>query len=224
MQPSRAVVLTALSLAPTVLAWSLPVQSRQSSRWGRRAVAMSPYAAMAIDDPAAADGPLSDDPTAVGLATGDVFASPTFRAAGERHRISQLGLFAPLVVGAKSAMGTKELNALRAEVILKHSKVIMAFVDTSESDFGQLALRRLFEAADKDGDGQLSKEEVREALHALGFSFLKDKQVDGIVARADVDEDDFIDFEEFARETPVVLRRNLVKLAKQNGHELGFLA
>ena len=121
-------------------------------------------------------------------------------------------------------MGTKELNALRAEVILKHSKVIMAFVDTSESDFGQLALRRLFEAADKDGDGQLSKEEVREALHALGFSFLKDKQVDGIVARADVDEDDFIDFEEFARETPVVLRRNLVKLAKQNGHELGFLA
>ena len=32
-----------------------------------------------------------------------------------------------------------------------------------------------------------------------------------------------IDFEEFVKETPKVLRVNLVKLAKSNGHDLGFL-
>ena len=33
-----------------------------------------------------------------------------------------------------------------------------------------------------------------------------------------------IDFEEFVKETPKTLRTSLVKLAKQNGHDLGFLA
>jgi hypothetical protein len=32
-----------------------------------------------------------------------------------------------------------------------------------------------------------------------------------------------IDFEEFAKAAPKVLRTNLVKLAKQNGNDLGFL-
>ena len=35
---------------------------------------------------------------------------------------------------------------------------------------------------------------------------------------------DIIDFEEFVKETPKTLRTSLVKLAKQNGHDLGFLA
>jgi len=35
---------------------------------------------------------------------------------------------------------------------------------------------------------------------------------------------DVIDFEEFVKETPKTLRVSLVKLAKQNGHDLGFLA
>jgi len=52
-------------------------------------------------------------------------------------------------------------------VIAEHSKVISSFVDTSESKFGQIALRELFKAADKDGNGTLDQEEVRAALLAL---------------------------------------------------------
>ena len=134
------------------------------------------------------------------------------------------GIFAPVVLGAKSVMGTKELNALRANIISKHTKVINAFVDTSESEFGQIVLKRMFEAADKDNSGGLDKEEVREALRALGFTFIENKEVEKIMKRADLDGNEVIDFEEFVKETPKTLRKSLVKLAKQNGHDLGFLA
>ena len=40
---------------------------------------------------------------------------------------------------------------------------------------------------------------------------------------ADKDQNDVIDFEEFVKATPKTLRVNLVKLAKKNGHDLGFL-
>ena len=62
------------------------------------------------------------------------------------------------------------------------------------------------------------------ALHALGFTFVKDKQLDKIFERGDTNGDAVIDFEEFVKETPKTLRMSLVKLAKQNGHDLGFLA
>ena len=45
-----------------------------------------------------------------------------------------------------------------------------------------------------------------------------------IFKRADKDKNDVIDFEEFCKETPKTLRTSLVKLAKSNGHDLGFLA
>merc|ERR1711871_656650 len=83
--------------------------------------------------------------------------------------ISKDGLFAPLVYGAKRVLGDKELQQLRADIIVKHSKVISAFVDTSESPFGQLVLRQMFKYADKDGNGTLDKEEVTAALQDLGF-------------------------------------------------------
>jgi len=137
---------------------------------------------------------------------------------------AQTGIFAPVVTGAKAVMGDKELNTLRADVISKHSKVISAFVDTSESEFGQLVLRRMFEAADKDGNGTLDRQEIKDALHALGFTFVKDKQIDIIMNRADDNDDMVIDFEEFVKEAPKTLRSSLTKLAKQNGHDLGFLA
>jgi len=70
------------------------------------------------------------------------------------------GIFAPAVDVAKQVMGEQELKEFRASVIAKHSKVIGQFVDTSESPFGQLVLKRMFEYADKDGNGQLDKEEV----------------------------------------------------------------
>jgi len=82
----------------------------------------------------------------------------------------------------------------------------------------------MFEAADKDGNGTLDRDEIKEALHALGFKFIQDKQLDKIMDRADMDGNEVIDFEEFVKETPKTLRVSLVKLAKQNGHDLGFLA
>ena len=81
---------------------------------------------------------------------------------------------------------------------------------------------QLFEAADVNGSGDLDREEVKRALEALGFS-VDDKQVDGIVGRADVDGNEVIDFEEFVKDAPKTLRVQLVKLAKQNGDDLGFL-
>lgn len=138
--------------------------------------------------------------------------------------IASQGIFAPAVLGAKAVMGDKELNTLRGKVIAEHSKVISAFVDTSESKFGQLVLSRMFEAADKDGNGTLDRQEVKDALHALGFTFVEDKQLDAVFGRADQNGDQVIDFEEFVKDAPKTLRSSLIKLAKQNGHDLGFLA
>uniref|UniRef100_A0A7S2GLW8 EF-hand domain-containing protein n=1 Tax=Octactis speculum TaxID=3111310 RepID=A0A7S2GLW8_9STRA len=147
----------------------------------------------------------------------------SFDACLRRKKAIQ-GIFAPLVKGAKTIAGEKEINKLRGKVIAEHTKVISAFVDTSESPFGQIVLKRMFEAADADGNGTLDKEEVRAALHALGFTFVEDKQLNQIFNRADSDGDEVIDFEEFVKETPKTLRSSLVKMAKNNGHDLGFLA
>eukprot|EP00957_Ditylum_brightwellii_P212026 15366874-Ditylum_brightwellii.AAC.1 len=81
----------------------------------------------------------------------------------------------------------------------------------------------MYKVADKNGDGKLDNEEVQEALHSLGFSWLKEKQVAGILKRADQDENGVIDYQEFVSEAPKTLKTNLVKLAKKNGGELGFL-
>jgi len=134
------------------------------------------------------------------------------------------GLFAPAVLGAKTVLGEKNLNSLRGKVIAEHSKVIASFVDTSESPFGQIVLKQLFEAADTDKSGALDREEVKAALNALGFKFIKDKQLDQIFARGDMDGNEVIDFEEFVKEAPKTLRSSLIKQAKENGHDLGFLA
>jgi hypothetical protein len=152
-------------------------------------------------------------------------ASPEDRAALTPEKVVvQQGIFAPAVQVTAQVMGRKELNAFRAKVIAEHTKVISAFVDTSDSQFGQIAVKQLFKAADKDGNGTLDRQEVKDALHAFGFTFIEDKQLDTIFKRADTDKDEVIDFEEFVKETPKTLRTSLVKLAKQNGHDLGFLA
>ena len=143
---------------------------------------------------------------------------------GKEETMVQQGIFAPAVKLTAEIMGRKELNAFRASVIAQHTKVISSFVDTSESPFGRIAMKSLFEAADKDGNGTLDKEEVKEALFALGFKFVDDKQIKQIFKRADSDKNEVIDFEEFVKECPKTLRTNLVKLAKENGHDLGFLS
>ena len=141
-----------------------------------------------------------------------------------KRKPSQVGIFAPVVGASKAVLGEKQLNQVRGDVIAAHSKVISAFVDTSESPFGQIVLKQMFEAADKDGNGTLDREEVRDALQALGFTFIEDKQLNKIFERGDTNGDEVIDFEEFVKETPKTLRSSLIKLAKTNGHDLGFLA
>ena len=49
-------------------------------------------------------------------------------------------------------------------------------------------------------------------------------QIDAIMKRADEDDNCVIDYEEFVKEAPKTLKTNLVKLAKNNGAELGFLS
>ena len=150
---------------------------------------------------------VSEVPAAVATASGA--SDPTARsrvedsrpaAAGKvvptkERKVAPQGLFAPVVLATAEVMGRKELNKLRADVIAKHTKVINAFVDTSESRFGQIVLRQMFEAADKDDNGTLDREEVREALKALGFTFIQNKQLDKIMDRADLDNNEVTDHE-----------------------------
>jgi len=134
------------------------------------------------------------------------------------------GLFSPIVKAAKKVLGETTLNKVRGDVIGQHSKVISAFCDSSESAVGKIALKQLYRLADKDGNGKLDKDELKEALQSLGFTHLGDAQIDGIFARADADGSTEIDFEEFMAEAPKTLRTNLIKLAKTNGNDLGFLS
>ena len=75
-----------------------------------------------------------------------------------------------------------------AQVIGAHTRVIQAFVDTSDSPFGCLALEKLFELADLDGDGTVDRDELERALKKLGFYHLSSAQIDAIMNRADEDD------------------------------------
>jgi len=97
-------------------------------------------------------------------------------------------------------------------------------VDTSSSDFGKNVLERLFAIMDKDGNGTLDEEEMTAAFEVLGFSWLEEKQVRRILDKADRDDNGVIDFDEFVTGAPKTLKANLVKLAKKNGEDLGFLS
>lgn len=149
-------------------------------------------------------------------------AAPKKKKAPKKNESN--GIFTPIVLGLKATLGVESLNKLRAKAISTHSDVIGNFVKTSESELGQAVLRELFNAADANHNGRIEKEELNVALKTLGFSHLKAKQVDGIFKRADADEDGSIDVEEWLKAAPNTLRTNLIKLAKKNGHDLGFLA
>eukprot|EP00804_Cyclotella_cryptica_P030596 CCRYP_020012-RA/>CCRYP_020012-RA protein AED:0.20 eAED:0.20 QI:0/-1/0/1/-1/1/1/0/250 len=133
------------------------------------------------------------------------------------------GILSPLVYAANSILGKEELNKLRAQVISLHSDIIKSFVDTADSELGKAVLRQLFVVTDRDNSGYLDKEEVSRALGLLGFKWLEDKHVSKIFERADLNDDGEISLEEFIEEAPKTLRVNLVKLAKNNGGDLGLL-
>jgi len=134
------------------------------------------------------------------------------------------GLLSPLVNTVKVIVGKDKLKEIRSKVIKAHGEVMAAFIDTADSESGEFALRKLFEAADKDNSGEIDREEFKVALKELGFSWNEDKQVESIFKKGDKDKNDLIDWEEFKVIAPTVLRQNLMKLAKENGGELGFLS
>jgi hypothetical protein len=136
----------------------------------------------------------------------------------------QKGILSPVVLAAKKALGEEKLNKLRAQVISLHSDTIKGFVDTiGSTEAGKTALKALFNVADENHNGKIEEEELAHALQAVGFEWLREKQIHGIFDRADVDHNGAIDVEEWLQEAPRTLRTNLVKLAKKNGGELGLL-
>mmetsp|Transcript_46733 Transcript_46733/g.50412 ORF Transcript_46733/g.50412 Transcript_46733/m.50412 type:complete len:265 (-) Transcript_46733:278-1072(-) len=134
------------------------------------------------------------------------------------------GLFAPAVLLTKNIVGTKELNALRARIIKEHTNVIGKLTETSDSAFGDTVLKLLFDLADKDGNGTIDEAELQRALNAIGCGFIPEQQINGMFKRADKDGNCGLDYEEWCQAAPKTLKTALVKLAKKNGHELGFLA
>lgn len=134
------------------------------------------------------------------------------------------GVLTPLVLVAKKILGEDRLKKVRAKTILIHTDVINTFVDTASTPFGQATLEKMFEIADKDGNGTIDQEEMAAALESLGFDWVSDKQVGGIIKKADKDKNGVIDLDEFKNGAPKTLKTNLTKLAKKNGGDLGFLS
>ena len=131
------------------------------------------------------------------------------------------GIFSPIVRLAKRIVGKERFLSFRGRVIGAHTKVIQAFVDTSDSPFGCLALEKLFEMADLDGDGTIDRDELEKALKKLGLLPLiwgaarrdhearrRRRQASSTMMNS-------------CKEAPKTLKTNLVKLAKNNGAELG---
>ena len=81
----------------------------------------------------------------------------------------------------------------------------------------------MFEAADSNDDGSLDVEEIKAACEALGFDWIDDEKSRKLIINNDQNLDEVINFEEFVISAPKMLRVNLVKLAKKNGNDLGFL-
>lgn len=134
------------------------------------------------------------------------------------------GLFSPMVLTAKKVVGDEQLGKIRAKVISMHSDVIGNFVETYDTPVGRSVLKTLFGVADVNKNGKIEEEELATAMHILGFSWLQNKQIQGIFERADLDENGAIDFDEFMKEAPKTLRTNLIKLAKKNGSDMGLLS
>jgi hypothetical protein len=137
--------------------------------------------------------------------------------------VHQEGLFSPIVMTAKKVIGDENLNKIRGKVIGLHSEVIGSFVDTHETFVGSTIMQQLFALMDKNKDGVVDETELAIYFKSLGFTWLQEKQIAGIIKRAG-SEDGILRIEQFKGEFPKTLRTNLIKLAKKNGGELGFLS
>jgi len=133
------------------------------------------------------------------------------------------GVFSPLVFVAKEVMGANELKKFRAEIISYHSGGIKDFVNTYESAIGQKVVEEAFKIMDENNDGVIDDKELIKGLHALGFSWMDEKQIKGIVKKADKNKNGVLEFDEFNATVSKILKTNLLKLAKQNGDDMGLL-
>jgi len=202
----------------------------------RVAVPLSPPSLIVVSPPSAN----KDDPNRVMQADNEeqqqqqqTVSSPTpppnvkkgkRKASAAKVDRSGSGLFAPAVLLTKDIVGDTKLKKLRATIIGMHADVIGKFTATSQTDFGNQVLKVLFALADKDNNGTIDEEEFTVALQALGFDFLKEKQIASLFKRADGDKNGTLDIDEWTKTVPTLLKVNLTLLAKKNGHDLGFMA
>ncbi|XVF34606.1 hypothetical protein REPUB_Repub18cG0073400 [Reevesia pubescens] len=64
------------------------------------------------------------------------------------------------------------------------------------SDSNKVELRRVFATFDKNGDGFITKQELRESLKNIGL-FMTENEVEEMVVKVDANGDGLIDFDEF---------------------------
>ncbi|KAK7347550.1 hypothetical protein VNO80_22083 [Phaseolus coccineus] len=80
------------------------------------------------------------------------------------------------------------------------TKTTLAPSPTTKEEHGssrkKKELERVFSTFDKNGDGFVTKQELRESLRNIGI-FMTEKEVDDIVVKYDSNGDGLIDFEEF---------------------------
>lgn len=142
----------------------------------------------------------------------------------KKGRAHEEGIFSPVVKLTKKLIGNENLSKVRGKAIGAHSDVIANFVATSRSSTGTAVLETLFSISDKNNDGLVDEQELKESLNKLGFDWIEDKQAKKILERAAGDEGKaFITKDQFLIEAPRTLKVNLTKLAKKNGGRLGFL-
>jgi len=66
-------------------------------------------------------------------------------------------------------------------------------------DVEMASLHSAFEVFDKNNNGYIDKEELREALTTLGFGKLTDEEVNNLYAEVDVNDDNFISVNELVK-------------------------
>lgn len=164
--------------------------------------------------------PVGETPAPAATKPAPAAAKKPVKKGGAVHKE---GLLSPLVFATKKFLGEERLNKIRAKAISLHSDAIRRFVETADSAIGEAILARLFVLVDENRDGILSEEELTKGLQKLGFTWLEEKQVKGILKRSDADSNGVVDVEEFFSEAPKTLKTNLIKLAKKNGADLGLL-
>ncbi|KAL2338407.1 hypothetical protein Fmac_012853 [Flemingia macrophylla] len=82
-------------------------------------------------------------------------------------------------------------------------------------------LRKVFSTFDKNGDGFITKEELRESLRNIRI-FMTDKEVDDVVAKYDSNGDGLLDFQEFCLLTSECVGASGEEREEKEGEEVNL--